>query len=170
MCNFALGNGYMNTIQDIIMVEPDGFDFSDSVKVAEEIGRMNRQMGNVSSILIGPGRWGSADPWLGIPVRWNQISRARVIVEVGLEGKPIDPSFGSHFFQNVTSFRIGYFTVSGRDDVLDWSWLRSLPARKTTDHLKWIKLKEPLAVWIDGRTGNGLILKRWIDSRENGGP
>ncbi|MEE2876669.1 MAG: PEP/pyruvate-binding domain-containing protein [Candidatus Neomarinimicrobiota bacterium] len=157
---FALGNGYINDIKDILMVDPDGFNFSDSAKVANEIGRINRQMGNVNSIIIGPGRWGSADPWLGIPVRWDQISRARVILEVGLEGKAIDPSFGSHFFQNVTSFRIGYFTVNGPKDTLDWSWLRSLPTRKKSDHLRWIRLKEPLAVWIDGLTGKGLILKR----------
>ena len=165
---FVLGNGYMKDIKDIIIVDPDGFDFSDSAKVAQEIGRMNRQMGNVSSILIGPGRWGSADPWLGIPVRWNQISKARVIVEVGLEGKPIDPSFGSHFFQNVTSFRIGYFTINCREDTLDWAWLKSLPAQKKSGHVSWIRLSEPLAVWIDGQSGNGLIFKRHLEFRENG--
>tara|TARA_B100001123_G_C15259121_1_gene1005894 strand:- start:847 stop:1812 length:966 start_codon:yes stop_codon:yes gene_type:complete len=163
---FALGNGYMSDIKDVIMVDPVGFDFSASAKVAQEIGRMNRQMGNVKSILIGPGRWGSADPWLGIPVKWNQISKARVIVEVGLKGKPIDPSFGSHFFQNVTSFRIGYFTVNGREDILDWDWLKSQRTQKKSGQVSWIRFSEPLAVYIEGQSGNGLILRRLLKFRE----
>lgn len=170
----ALGNGYLNDIHDLIVVDPEEFDFANSVSVAEEISRFNRKIRKGSSILIGPGRWGSADPWLGIPARWNQISNARVIVEVALSGKPIDPSLGSHFFQNVTSFRIGYFTVSDRGDHLDWAWLRSQPARESSENVRWIRLKKPVAVWIDGKTGNGLILKKRLDfskdGRQNGAP
>ena len=164
----ALGNGYLNDIYDLIVVDPEKFDFANSNKVAEKIEKINKKIRKGSSILIGPGRWGSADPWLGIPVRWNQISRARVIVEVELYGKPIDPSFGSHFFQNVTSFRIGYFTVTGKNDRIDWEWLRSQPTHESSDHVRWIKLKNPAAVWIDGKTGDGLILKNRLEFSENG--
>jgi hypothetical protein len=164
----ALGNGYLNDIYNLIVVDPEKFDFANSNKVAEKIEKINKKIRQGSSILIGPGRWGSADPWLGIPVRWNQISRARVIVEVGLDGKPIDPSFGSHFFQNVTSFRIGYFTVTDNKDFIDWDWLRSQRTHEFSDDVRWIKLKNPVGVWIDGNTGDGLILKNRLEFSENG--
>ena len=164
----ALGNGYLNDIYNLIVVDPEKFDFANSNRVADKIEKINKKIRQGSSILIGPGRWGSADPWLGIPVRWNQISRARVIVEVGLDGKPIDPSFGSHFFQNVTSFRIGYFTVTDNKDFIDWDWLRSQRTHEFSDDVRWIKLKNPVGVWIDGNTGDGLILKNRLEFSENG--
>ena len=112
-------------------------------------------------VLIGPGRWGSAAPWLGIPVDWDQISNAKVIVEYGMESFPVDPSFGSHFFQNVTSMRIGYFTLNhkNKSDKLDLRWLNSQSIKQKTKYIKWIQLEEPLTITIDGQTGDGNIIK-----------
>jgi hypothetical protein len=112
-------------------------------------------------ILIGPGRWGSADPWLGVPVNWDQISQAKVIIEVGMKDFPVDPSFGSHFFQNVTSMRIGYFTIDHKKkkDVLDLKWLRDQHVNSVTKYTKWIRLNDPVTVTIDGQTGEGVIIK-----------
>ena len=112
-------------------------------------------------ILIGPGRWGSADPWLGVPVNWNQISRAKVIVEVGMNDFPVDPSFGSHFFQNVTSMRIGYFTINHKkkQDKLNMKWLQNQNVKAVTKFTKWIQLERPVTVTIDGQTGEGNMIK-----------
>ncbi len=157
-----LGNGIVDNIYDLIFVDPQEFDTSRTAEIAREIEGMNAAMGSSRRyILIGPGRWGSADPWLGIPVNWKQISRAKVIVEAGLENFYIDPSFGSHFFQNVTSLRVGYFTVNpkGKGDSLDWKWMQEQKVYNETTHLKWLKFDEPLAIQMDGRIGAGVILK-----------
>lgn len=157
-----LGNGIIDNIHDVIFVDPQAFDASRTAEIAREIEELNGEFGSSRRyLLIGPGRWGSADPWLGIPVNWKQISRAKVIVEAGLENFHIDPSFGSHFFQNVTSLRVGYFTVNpkGRGDSLDWNWLREQKIYKETAHLKWLKFDEPLTIQMDGRIGAGVILK-----------
>ncbi|MFQ6676673.1 MAG: PEP/pyruvate-binding domain-containing protein, partial [Fidelibacterota bacterium] len=158
----SLGNGRIEGISDIICVKPEIFDPQKTVAMARQIGEFNRQFPSGSGyLLIGPGRWGSADPWLGIPVKWDQISRARVIVEVGTEELRIDPSFGSHFFQNVTSFRIGYLTVGhrSRDDFVDWEWLNDQPVKEESRLVRWIALTEPMDIWIDGQTGTGMVLK-----------
>lgn len=158
----ALGNGLMEDIKDIICVLPEVFDSGESASMARQIGEFNKEMPRDRRyLLIGPGRWGSADPWLGIPVKWGQISRAKVIVEVGTEDLRIDPSFGSHFFQNVTSFGLGYLTIGHRNqrDFVDWEWLRSLPAYRKTPLVTWVRLDDPLSVWIDGRAGDAVIAK-----------
>ncbi len=158
----ALGNGIIEGITDIVLVNPETFNVSKSAQIAREIEYFNHILHpDKPYILIGPGRWGTADPWLGVPVNWQQISGARVIIEVGLQNFPVDPSFGSHFFQNVTSMRIGYFTVNPKvkSDHLDLSWLHEQPVAEKKEFTSWIHLKLPVLVKIDGKTGYGIILK-----------
>ena len=127
----VLGNGNLAHIRDVVAVDYEKFDRAKSREIATEIGRLNARLvaEGVPYILIGLGRWGSADPWLGIPVTWEQISGARVIVESGLKDIKVTPSQGSHFFQNLTSFRVGYFTVNperARALSIGTGWTRSL--------------------------------------------
>jgi len=156
----CLGNGKIEGLRHILYVKPEVFDASKTTEMARELEKFNEKLGPEHPyILIGPGRWGSADPWLGIPVVWNQISNVKVMIEMGLAEFEVDPSFGSHFFQNVTSMRIGYFTVShkGRLDKLDREWLCRQPKAEETEYLAWIKLRKPLVVQMDGLSGKGII-------------
>ena len=157
----ALGNGQFKEIEDIIFVNPDTFDAADTIKIAAEIGDVNKDMlsRNREYLLIGPGRWGSADRWLGIPVRWTDISGVGAIVETTIEGLKADPSQGSHFFHNITSLGISYLNTSeGGEDFIDWKWLRNLSATKETPHLKHVVLKRPLTIKIDGKTSKAVII------------
>jgi len=158
----ALGNGVIDNIQNIIMVDPETFDASQTQTIAKDIEHINHKMPKGEQyILVGPGRWGTADPWLGVPVEWDQISHAKVIIEYGMSEFPVDPSFGSHFFQNVTSMRIGYFTINHKkkQDRLDMNWLNAQTEKAVTKHTKWIQLERPLTITIDGQTGEGTIIK-----------
>ena len=158
----ALGNGLIENIQNIIVVDPKTFNASHTQAITKEIEKINSKIPKGEKyILIGPGRWGSADPWLGIPVNWNQISNAKVIVEVGMKDFPVDPSFGSHFFQNVTSMRIGYFTINhkNKQDRLNMKWLLDQNVKKDGKYTKWINIERSLTVTIDGQTGEGSIIK-----------
>jgi hypothetical protein len=112
-------------------------------------------------VLIGPGRWGSSDPWLGIPVKWPQISAARLIVESGLASYRIDPSQGTHFFQNLTSFRVGYFTINPfiRDGSYDIDFLNQMPAEYENDYVRHVHFSKPLLIRIDGKHNKGVIMK-----------
>ena len=159
----ALGQGRVQGIRDVVYVRPGAFDRAQTVAVAGEVEALNRALVEEDRpyLLIGPGRWGTADQWLGIPVEWHQISGARVIVETELDDVPVTPSEGTHFFQNITSFGIGYLTVhrrSGRGHV-DFDWLDALPARVETRFLRQVRLERPLDVRVDGRSGRGVILK-----------
>lgn len=158
----GMGNG-KDTICDVIFIDPAKFDKSETERMVEEISRLNESMKKLNKkyILIGPGRWGTRDRWLGIPVGFNQISQARVIVEVGLEDFQIDSSLGSHFFHNITSMNIGYFTVPFRSntDFIDWGWLKSLPAVETTNYFVHVRLPQPLTIIMDGKKGISLIKK-----------
>jgi hypothetical protein len=157
----ALGNGQFKEIEDIIFVNPDTFDATDTIEIAAEIGNVNKEMalGNRKYLLIGPGRWGSADRWLGIPVRWTDISGVGAIVETTIKGLKADPSQGSHFFHNITSLGISYLNTSeGGEDFIDWKWLRSLAATKETPHLKHVVLKKPLTIKIDGKQSKAVII------------
>ncbi|MFQ6605197.1 MAG: PEP/pyruvate-binding domain-containing protein [Fidelibacterota bacterium] len=162
----ALGNGRIDGLQYILYVNPDTFDTGRTKDITVEIETLNNAM-QEDYILIGPGRWGTADPWLGVPVRWNQISNAKIIVEIGIEDFPIDPSFGSHFFQNVTSMRLGYFTINHKSTVdgLDSDWIQSLEIVEQLKYTTLYKTPRPMLVTIDGNTGEGLILKQIIDER-----
>ena len=116
---------------------------------------------NKNYILVGPGRWGSSDPWLGIPIRWAQISEARIIVESGLENYRIDPSQGTHFFQNLTSFGVGYFTINPyiNDGFYNLDYLNEHPAMYEDEYLRHIRFKTPLMIVIDGSSNRGIIYK-----------
>ena len=165
----TLGNGTIDNINNILLVKKDAFNPAKTVDIAAEIERFNHVYGkNKSYILVGPGRWGSADPWLGIPVRWDQISNAKVIVEVGLGNYNIDPSFGSHFFQIVTGMKIGYFTINPKNktDLFDWDWLETITPEAETPYISWLQSKHCLPIYIDGVTGKGIILKP-IDPTQN---
>ncbi|MGD8612056.1 MAG: PEP/pyruvate-binding domain-containing protein [Desulfobacterales bacterium] len=157
----ALGNGRFEEIQDIIFVNPDTFDAADTIKIAAEITRVNKEMTRRQQkyLLIGPGRWGSADRWLGIPVRWTDISGVGAIIETTIKGLKADPSQGSHFFHNITSLGISYLNTSeGGDDFIDWKWLQSLPAETETPHLRHIRVQKPLLIKIDGKESKGVII------------
>jgi hypothetical protein len=157
----ALGNGKFEEIEDIIFVNPDAFDAARTTEIATEIGNVNKEMilHKRKYLLIGPGRWGSADRWLGIPVRWTDISGVGAIVETTIEGLKADPSQGSHFFHNITSLGISYLNTSeGGEDFIDWKWLRSLPVKNETPHLKHVILKKPLTIKINGKKSKGVII------------
>jgi hypothetical protein len=159
----ALGNGRSAEIRDILYVPRAGFDRAHSQEAAAEIAAFNRQLVGEGRpyLLAGPGRWGSSDRWLGIPVRWDEISGARVIVEAPLDGLAVTPSQGSHFFQNLTCFQVGYLTVGGAagSDRLDWDWLDAQEPLAVGVHARLLRLAEPLTVLIDGRSRRGLVLR-----------
>ena len=159
----ALGNGVSRAIRDIVFVKPAAFDAASSPQIAAEVDRLNARLSAAHTpyLLIGPGRWGSTDPWLGIPVRWGQISGVGAVVEVSLPNMDVDPSQGSHFFQNMTSLGIGYFTVplDGAHGFVDWPWLEAQEPADETGFLRHVRLPEPLTVMIDGRKSRGVILK-----------
>jgi len=160
--SLVLGDGIIDSIYNIIYVDFVAFDRSLTRNIAKEIELFNRQLGSENPyLLIGPGRWGTADPWLGIPVNWKQISNAQTIVELGIEELNPEPSFGSHFFQNVTSLRVGYFTLQHIDKggELDTEWLNNQTIKQATKFIRWILLDNPLCIRIDGSTGEGVILK-----------
>jgi CheY-like chemotaxis protein len=159
----VLGNGVFREIGDIVYVKTEGFTAANTPRIALEVDRLNQQLRAEQRpyILAGPGRWGSSDPWLGIPVHWGQINGAKVIIEVSLPQLNVDPSQGSHFFQNITSLRIGYFTVpmNPAEGRIDWGWLDALPPVQETQHLRHVRVEPPLEVHIDGRIGHGVIFK-----------
>jgi CheY-like chemotaxis protein len=161
--NQVLGHGKISDIKDIIFVDYQKFDRSKSVEVAKEIYQFNRKMIDEKKpyLLIGVGRWGSIDPWLGIPVNWDGISGAKVIVESNFRDFNVEPSQGSHFFQNITAFQIGYFTVNNKskDNFIDWSWLYSQPISEAKEFSYHISLDKPITVIINGHRNEGLILK-----------
>ena len=159
----ALGNGVISDLKDIVYIKPETFNPAKNVELCERIGQLNDRMirEGRNYILIGPGRWGSQDPWLGIPVKWPQISNARLIVESGLKDYRIDPSQGTHFFQNLTSFRVGYFTINPfmKDGYYDLEFLNALPSVYEDEQIRHIRLDKPLLVEIDGRKNLGAVYK-----------
>ncbi len=157
----ALGNGIIGNLRDIVYIHPDRLNFAQSAEVAQEIERFNHRLCKMHRpyVLLGPGRWGTADHWLGIPVKWNQVSGARAIVEMEIPNKPIDPSQGTHFFHNLISLRVGYFSVNlGRDHFIDFDWLEGQPVEQETHGIRHLVLKKPIEARIDGRTGKGIII------------
>lgn len=159
----VMGNGRIEGIRDLVVVDFQRFERAQSHEAAMEIGRLNGRLraDGIPYVLIGVGRWGSRDPWLGIPVTWDQVNGAKVIVEAGLRDLKVTPSQGSHFFQNLTSFNVGYFTVNPdeKEGRLDWDWLDAQPARTTAAHVRHLTLAEPLLIKMNGRKGEGVILK-----------
>jgi hypothetical protein len=161
--NSALGNGLFHNICDFVYVKPDAFNPAETLQIAEEIEKLNDQMvqEDRNYVLVGPGRWGSSDQWLGIPIKWAQISNSRVIVESGLANYRIDPSQGTHFFQNLTSFRVGYLTVNPyiNDGFYDLDFLGAQEAHYENKYLRHIRFQCPLRILIDGRNNLGVIFK-----------
>jgi len=163
----ALGNGVIRTLFDLVYVKPESFKAADSQEIAKRIEKLNDRLISEGRnyILVGPGRWGSSDPWLGIPVKWTQISGARVIVESGLQDYRVDPSQGTHFFQNLTSFKVGYFTVNPyiKDGYYDLEYLHQQPPAFEDEYLRHIRFLNPLEVKIDGSRNRGVIYKPEAD-------
>lgn len=159
----SLGNGVQDGIVDIVYVRPSTFDRSKTGLIATEIGRINETLVDEGRpyALVGFGRWGSTDPWLGIGVSWAQIAGARVMVEASLPEFRVDPSQGTHFFHNMTSLGIGYLSVpTGVDDAfVDWEWLESLPPAGETAFLRHVRLEGPTIIKLDGRNGRAAALK-----------
>ncbi len=159
----ALGNGSFTGLRDIIYIRPASYKPSKSKEIAGMVEKINNEFirGNGNYILIGPGRWGSTDPWLGIPAKWPQLSAARVIVEAGQENYRIDPSQGTHFFQNITSFGVGYFTINPhvQDGCYDLPFLDRQPACFENEFIRHVRFEEDLRVRVDGRSNRGVIYK-----------
>lgn len=158
----ALGHGMMDGVTDVVYVKTQNFSSFNNPMVAREIEKLNKSYVEADKgyILIGPGRWGSSDPALGIPVKWAHISAARVIAETALPGYRIEPSQGTHFFQNLTSFGVGYFTINDKNgDICDIEYLDSMPAVYESDHLRSVRFSRPLQIGINGKTGLGIIVK-----------
>lgn len=159
----VLGHGIINDVHDIIYVKTGAFNAANNQLIAYEIEKMNRQFTGTDKnyVLVGPGRWGSSDPWLGIPVKWPHISNAKVIVECGLENYRVDPSQGTHFFQNLTSFGVGYFTINPfkGEGWFDESYLNQMPAIEETEYLRHVRLESPMIIKMDGKRSLGVVMK-----------
>jgi hypothetical protein len=162
-CRHAMGNGVFREIRDLIFVKREHFDITNSQKIAAEIGDMNCLLSveNRKYILLGFGRFGTNDPWLGIPVEWQQMSAAKIIIETNLDGFNVDPSQGSHFFHNMVSLNLGYFHINnhGQKEFVNWDFLGRQPAFREGKFIRHLRFSEPLIVKIDGRTSFGIILK-----------
>jgi len=161
--NSSLGNGVVSDIHDFVYVRPGNFNAAMNGELALQVEKLNDEFlaSGRNYILVGPGRWGSSDPWLGIPVKWPQISAARVIVESGLANYRIDPSQGTHFFQNLTSFGVGYFTINPylKDGFYDIDWLDNQPAVFENDLIRHVRTNAPMIIKMDGKKSQGVIMK-----------
>ncbi len=159
----VLGHGLIDDVFDIVAVDKQQFNRGNSREAAAEIAAFNAELLREKRpyLLIGVGRWGSLDPWLGLPVTWEQIAGAKAIVETGFKDMSIKPSQGSHFFQNITSFRVGYFTVNEheREDFIDWHWLLAQAPLASKEHTKLFRFEKPLIIKINGQNNKGIILK-----------
>jgi hypothetical protein len=159
----VLGHGRIDDIRDVVVIDYDRFDRSMTHEAAADVAHFNAELKarGIPYVLIGVGRWGSADPWLGIPVTWDQIAGARTIVEAGFKDLRVTPSQGTHFFQNLSSSHVGYFTVNQDvgEGLVDWEWLAAQPALKDTRTVRHVRLDEPLVVVMHGKTNRGVIFK-----------
>ncbi len=170
----SLGEG-VSKLRDLVYVRRDRWQASKNKAIAREIEELNQKLREERRpyLLVGPGRWGTADEWLGIPVQWRQISNAKVIVEASPRGYNVEPSQGTHFFQNITSLRIGYLTLppgaekterepedsAGDEEFLDWDWLDSRQARRETENLRHLRFRRQLTVVLDGKDNRGMVVK-----------
>lgn len=158
----VLGNGFVDDISDLVYVKKDNFDIANSQEIASEIEAVNKYLQSVSkkAVFMGFGRWGSSDKWLGIPVNWGQISSAKAIVELTLPNLNVDLSQGSHFFHNLTSFRVSYFSIQHDSDFcIDWNWLAKQKVVEDLNYVRHIRLNRPLKIRVDGRKSRGVIQK-----------
>ena len=162
--NNALGHGVISDVHDIIYVKTKNFNAANNTKIATEIDKLNAEFleKEKNYILVGPGRWGSSDSWLGIPVKWPQISNAQVLVELTLDNYKIEPSQGTHFFQNLTSFGVGYFSINpftSKDGLFDEDYLNKQPAVFETDYIRHVQFLNPMVIKINGKKNIGTVLK-----------
>jgi len=159
----VLGNGRIEDVQDVVVVDRHRFERAQSRQTAGDLARLNAALVEAGRpyLLVGVGRWGSADPWLGIPVTWDQISGARAIVEAGFADFRVTPSQGTHFFQNLTSFNVGYFTVNpdAGEGFVDWDWLSAQPSAAESGCVRHLRFDRPLLVKMNGKRNEGVILK-----------
>lgn len=158
----SLGHGVTEDVTDVVYVKTDDrFSAADNPTIAREIEKLNKEYldRGTNYVLVGPGRWGSSDSWLGIPVKWPHISAARVIVEVALKNYRVDPSQGTHFFQNLTSFGVGYFTIdeNRNDGCFHKATLDAMPAVEETDHVRVVRFEKGLRIMMDGKKGEGVV-------------
>ena len=159
----SLGHGVTEDVTDVVYVKTDdNFTASNNPTIAREIEKINREYldNGKNYVLVGPGRWGSSDPWLGIPVKWPHISAARVIVEVALKNYRVDPSQGTHFFQNLTSFGVGYFTVDANrgEGLFHKEMLDKMEAVEETEHVRVVRFNKPLRIMMDGKKQEGAVV------------
>ena len=163
----ALGHGITDGVRTVVYVRPENFDSLRNPATALELEKLNKELTEAGEpyILIGPGRWGSSDPALGVPVRWPQIAGARLIVETALPGYRIEPSQGTHFFQNLTSYGVGYFTVDAQrgEGFIDQQLLDETPAAYESETLRMVRFDEPLAIAINGRKSQGVVLRPGLE-------
>ena len=158
----ALGNAHKDDITDIVYVKPDTFDPAKTIEIAREIGEINKYLGQEKRkyLLVGPGRWGSADRWLGIPVDWSDICNVDIIIETASEKLHAEPSQGSHFFHNITTMGINYISVSKKEGgFFKADWLTSLPVNKESTHVGHVILDKPITIKVDGRTSRCVMMK-----------
>ena len=159
----ALGHGIMDNVQYVVYVKRNAFSSLVTEKIGAEVAEINREMSEADHpyILVGPGRWGTSDPYLGVPVKWPQIAAARLIVESAIPGFRVEPSQGTHFFQNLTSYGTGYMTIdpAAGNGYIDMDYLDSLPAEMETEHLRIVRFDEPLTIAINGMKSKGVVLK-----------
>jgi hypothetical protein len=158
----ATGHGSIEGLRDVVFLDPAAFDRARSRAIAGEVAALNRRLlaAGRPYVLIGFGRWGSADPWLGVPVDWSEVSGARVIVEAGLPGLGVEMSQGAHFFHNLLAFRVAYLSVpDGGPGRIDWDWLLSLETEAEEGHAcaRHVVVPEPLLVRVDARSGRGIV-------------
>jgi CheY-like chemotaxis protein len=165
----ALGHGTIDGVRDVVVMDAKRFDRSRTREIAQAVGNLNARLQSEKKpyLLIGVGRWGSADPFLGIPVAWHQIAGARAIVESGFSDFKVTPSQGSHFFQNLAAGNVGYLTVNPEagDGFVDWEWLRTRPAVSETEFVRHLRFDSPILIAINGRSHSGVITKPAGDSR-----
>jgi len=163
----CLGNGQFTHLSDIVFVKPEAFNPAHSPQIAREVDEINEKLAAKKRqyVLIGPGRWGSSDHWLGIPVRFKQISAAKIIVEASPEGYDVDPSQGTHFFHNLTALELGYFTIPPgatrknpkKNSYVDWAWLKAQPVIQETPHLLHVRPADKMVALMDGRHSTGFV-------------
>ena len=158
----VLGNGRLEGVQDVLFVDFASFDKHKTREIAQEVDLLNRKLSSegIPYLLIGPGRWGTRDPFLGIPVVWSQISGARVIVEYGDDGFPLEASLGSHFFHNVVSQKVGYFGISSSLDIFRREELEHANLVEKTHYLQHIRFSAPLSIGMDGNKRLGYIARQ----------
>ena len=164
----ALGNGIIENLKDIIYIDQELFDLSNSTQVVNQIKSINNKLMDEKKpyVLVGPGRWGSTDPWLGIPVIWSDIAGAKVIIEMPYKERHIDPSQGSHFFHDMIASQVVYLITKKEKDI-DWQWIKKQKIVEETEFIKHIQTQIPLKTIVDGKIGKGLILKQEAKNNKN---